>query len=494
MGSAVSRNKNSLAQRTPLAQGTPLAQRARLFVPFRSWRLQLIAGLAAVVVAILSAQSFASASPGATTYQIQPGDTLSAIADATGIAIDKLVNWNSINDPNLIIAGHSLRLSGTSATAANSASPANSASTANPASPANPANPASTAAQPAGQYTVKAGDTVWDIAKTNGASVDDLVQLNGLGNADTLAVGQVLKLPVTAGPIQHTAAVSQKQKPMPGQSQTQSQSPTQSQNQTQSQTQNANSTTPSPKSAPAPKPTQSLLQQKVAAEAARVAGTSVHVGVAATNLVTGEKLAWHADDSFPSASVMKLPILVELERQIAAGNLAWTESLRAEVSAMIAISDNTAANQIASAVHPQSVNETMAKLGLADTHFVNLFNDGRSSSNAGGNVTTPANMAQLLQLIATDQIVSSQASGDIRSLLARNADRSKLVRLLPGDAQVGHKSGWYDGVANDVGIVSVDRVPTRWVIAVFTQNIPDAETGNQLVAAISKAVYDAWAP
>jgi hypothetical protein len=49
-------------------------------------------------------------------------------------------------------------------------------------------------------------------------------------------------------------------------------------------------------------------------------------------------------------------------------------------------------------------------------------------------------------------------------------------------------------VANDVGIVTVDRVPTRWVIAVFTDNVPDAETGNQIVAAISKAVYDAWAP
>jgi beta-lactamase class A len=230
------------------------------------------------------------------------------------------------------------------------------------------------------------------------------------------------------------------------------------------------------------------------AEATRVGGQNVHVGVAAINLVSGEKLAWHADDEFPSASVMKLPILVELERQIAAGNVAWTESLRAEVSAMIAISDNSAANQVAAIVHPASVNDTMVKLGLGGTHFVNLFNDARSSSNPGENQTTPSNMAKLLQLIATDQIVNPQVSGDIRALLARNADRSKLVRLLPPDAQVSHKSGWYDGVANDVGIVSVDRVPTRWVIAVFSENLPDAETGNQLVAAISKAVYDAWAP
>src|SRR5205085_3135550 len=122
---------------------------------------------------------------------------------------------------------------------------------------------------------------------------------------------------------------------------------------------------------------------KIASEAQRVGGQNAHVGVSAINLVSGEKISLHADDSFPSASVMKLPILVELERQIAAGSLSWTESLRAEVTAMIAISDNTAANEVAAAVHPASVNETMSKLGLSGTHFVNLFNDARSSATPG---------------------------------------------------------------------------------------------------------------
>jgi beta-lactamase class A len=420
-------------------QSPSFGERARAFIPLRSWRLQLAGAAIGVVVAILSAQSFASAREGATTYLIQPGDTLSAIASTTGVSIDRLVNLNAIQDPNVIIAGKTLTLN-------DSATPA----------------PTSAVAAP-GQYTIKSGDTLSSIAQANGTTINDLVQLNGLGNADVLAIGQVLRLPVTAGAIQHAAAAATpKAKP---------------------------SATPQP--APAPP---SKLQQKVMSEAQRVAGQNVHVGVAATNLVSGEKLAWHADDEFPSASVMKLPILVELERQIAAGNVSWTESLRAEVSAMIAISDNTAANQVASVVHPGSVNDTMAKLGLGGTHFVNLFNDARSSSNPGENQTTPANMAKLLQLIASDQIVNPQVSSDIRALLARNADRSKLVRLLPADAQVSHKSGWYDGVANDVGIVSVDRVPTRWVIAVFSENLPDAETGNQLVAAMSKAVYDAWAP
>jgi beta-lactamase class A len=215
--------------------------------------------------------------------------------------------------------------------------------------------------------------------------------------------------------------------------------------------------------------------------------------VEAINLVSGERVNVKADESFPSASVMKLPILVELERQIAAGTLTWNDSLRTDAAQMIAVSDNTAANRIADAVSMVAVNDNARKLGLGGTRFLNTFTDARSASNAGQNQTTPANMAHLLELVATDQIVSPAASAEMRGLLARNSDRSKLARLLPGDAKLAHKSGWYDGVANDVGIVTVDRVPTRWVIAVFAEKLPDSETGNQVVAAVSKAVYDAWA-
>ena len=428
-----------------------------MFLPLRSWKLQLLGGAVGVVVAIVSAQSLASAREGATIYQVQPGDTLSAIAITTGIPIDKLVSLNSIKDPNMIVTGQTLAVA--------TATPSSSPTSATSATSATTAVSASSGAQ---QYTVKSGDTLWDIAQTNGVSVDDLVRANSLSNADQLTLGQVLRLPVTATALQRSATVAAPTKPRPGATPT---------------ARPANSAQGS-----------GMLLQKVASQADRIAGSKVHVGVAATNLSTGERLTWHADDPFPSASVMKLPILVELERQIAAGQLSWTESLRAEVSAMIAISDNTAANEIADAIHPQSVNSSMAKIGLSGTRFLNLFNDARSSQNPGENQTTPANMARLLELIANDQIVSAQVSGDIRNLLGRNTDRSKLVRLLPPDAQVAHKSGWYDGVANDVGIVTVKRVPTSWAIAVFSENLPDAETGNQLVAAISKAVYDAWAP
>ncbi len=417
------------------AGATP-GDRLRLFLPGRSWRFQLVAIAAAIAAAILASQSFASATPAAASYVIQPGDTLLTIAATTGVPLDRIANLNGLKNPDVIIAGQKLQLQGgDQPTAAGASAPTG-----------------------AGRYTVKSGDTLWDIARANKVSFDALLKANNVADADKLTVGQLLALP-SGTADQRTAAADQR-------------------------------AAPADQNASAQKP--SSLQQKVLAEAQRVGGANARLGVAAINLTTGERLNIRADESFPSASVMKLPILVELERQVAAGVVKWDDNLRTDAAQMIAVSDNNAANRISDKVSMVAVNDEMRRLGLGGTRFLNSFTDTRAPTNPGQNATTPGNMARLLEMIATDQVVSPPASAEMRGLLARNTDRSKLARLLPGDARIAHKSGWYDGVANDVGIVSVDRVPARWVIAVFTQNVADAETGNQLVATISKVVYDTW--
>src|SRR5262249_59196691 len=141
-------------------------------LPGRSWRLQAVALLFAVVAAVISSQSWASATDAATTYLIQPGDTLLAIAASTGVPMDRLIGINSLNNPDLIIAGQALRLQGGGSTdkvAAAAASPA--------------------------KYTVKQGDTLWQIAKDNGVALDALIAANTLSDADKLTVGQQLNMP-----------------------------------------------------------------------------------------------------------------------------------------------------------------------------------------------------------------------------------------------------------------------------------------------------------
>ncbi len=417
----------------PRARRAPVrprfSDRARLFLPGRTLRLQLLAAGAAIALA-LSAHSFASAREAGATYLIQPGDTLSRIAKSTGVPLDRLVSLNRIGNPDLILAGRPLDLgiepNAEQRAAAESATP---------------------------EYLVRAGDTLSSISARSGASVQALAELNRLQQVDRLMVGQRLKLP----------AGSQVKASSPGEQ----------------------------KTVAAP-PASSALQQRVLAEARRVAGEQARIGVAARNLVTGEQVRLRADERFPSASVMKLPLLVELERQIDTGARAWSDDLRRQATAMMVVSDNAAANRIYDLVGEEQVNATLARQGLKGTKLLNHFADTRDLSASGQNQTTPSDMARLLELIATDAVVSPRASAEMRAFMLQNADRSKLVRLLPGDARVAHKSGWYEGVANDAGIVTVERSGARWAIAVFGEDIPDAETGNQAIAAISRAVYDTW--
>jgi beta-lactamase class A len=440
---------------TPRTSPSRPRRRTRRHIDLRFQALG--AGLA--IAFALSAQSFASAREGATTYLIQPGETLSGIAAATGVSIDRLATMNGLNDPDLIVAGQILQLAG---------------------------SPGAVASGPGG-YTVKEGDTLWQIASSTGTQLDALISLNNLPDPDRLTVGQVLKLPPTG--TAPSAALRAASAPGPSSNPI----PVSGASRASGSDKPAAQSSATDKKPPAKPAATEVLTQRVISEARRVGGPNARFGVVAKNLVTGDRIAVNGGDAFPSASVMKLPILLELERETSSGALPWTESLRAQASAMITVSDNYAADQIADKLGLKAVNDTMARIGLSGTHFRNLFADNRSTQNPGFNDTTAADMARLLEMIASDQVLTPQATADMRGLLARNTDRSKLVRLLPGDARVAHKSGWYEGVANDVGIVNVDRTGKRWVIAVFTQNVSDAETGNQMVAAISRAVYDAWA-
>ena len=207
------------------------------------------------------------------------------------------------------------------------------------------------------------------------------------------------------------------------------------------------------------------------------------------DLVGGQRLAIAADEAFPAASVAKLPILVEVYRQHVAGHRPLTEAARADLRRMIAVSDNDAANRLIARVGLQAINQATVQLGLTGTRLANHF--GTTRPSGGINQTTPADMARLLERLAANRLVNPAADRDVRFLLTLNADGSKIRRGLPAGTPLAHKSGWFAGVANDVGIVTHAR--GSYVLAVFTQGISDPETANETIAAVTRVVHAAWA-
>lgn len=105
--------------------------------------------------------------PTASTYTVKAGDTLSKIAAKFGTTYQELAKLNGIANPNKIYPGQVIKLTGSAPTAAPKA---------------------------AGNYTVKAGDTLSGIAAKFGTTYQELAKINGIANPNKIYPGQVLKL------------------------------------------------------------------------------------------------------------------------------------------------------------------------------------------------------------------------------------------------------------------------------------------------------------
>ena len=106
---------------------------------------------------------------------MQPGETLSQIALDAGVDGATLASLNSLDDPNLLVTGQTLKLP--------------------------------RAASPSNLYTVSEGDTLWAIARQFNTTTNVLVQLNNLEDADHLRLGAVLTLPTSAAPTPSTTVL-----------------------------------------------------------------------------------------------------------------------------------------------------------------------------------------------------------------------------------------------------------------------------------------------
>jgi serine-type D-Ala-D-Ala carboxypeptidase (penicillin-binding protein 5/6) len=238
------------------------------------------------------------------------------------------------------------------------------------------------------------------------------------------------------------------------------------------------------------------------------------VAVVVKHLEGPDQFAHDADEPFPTASLIKVPVMVEFYRQAARGDLdpqlkvalsdddrvpgsgiltphfsAGAElSLRDAVRLMIAFSDNTATNLVLKQIGLPATAATMEELGYSETKIHSyVFRRDSSilperSRRFGLGSTTAAEMARLLETLHRRELVSPDASDEMIAHLHACQDRAKLARFLPPNARLAHKSGSVAAVRCDAGILETPRGPV--VIVVLTADNEDQSWGTENAAEV----------
>jgi N-acyl-D-amino-acid deacylase len=236
------------------------------------------------------------------------------------------------------------------------------------------------------------------------------------------------------------------------------------------------------------------------------------LGLYAKDLTTGEELSLRADEVFPQASSIKIPILVELHRQAKEGKLDLDDlrvihddeqiggsgilgrlrsessrfSLRDLATLMILESDNTATNVLLDRVGLESVNRTLEGWGFGKTRVRRRMMDAAAQARGEENVSTPREAARLLEGLFRDEFLPRSTSLDVLATLKRKKPGPIAAALPPGTV-VANKTGSIPGVACDVGIVYRPRHP--FALAVMTAGSASGR-GEAAITEVARIVWD----
>ncbi|TAK62588.1 MAG: serine hydrolase [Bacteroidetes bacterium] len=258
------------------------------------------------------------------------------------------------------------------------------------------------------------------------------------------------------------------------------------------------------------------------------------VGISAKHISTGETLTIDGDSLFPTASIIKLPVLVELFYQFHEGKLSpdtpipllddakkpgsgilsylhngQTLKLIDIATLMMIESDNTGTNYVIDQLGKEhedklnAVNNRMKSLGLQHTKLQNKLYSFATKKKTweakryGIGFTTPNDMLLLLEKIVKGEIVDRATSDSIIAMMKGQQYLEMAPRYLPfmedSTLWTANKTGSLDEVKNDAGIVSSSK--GTYIYAIFIDNSP--ELGEQIdnkatltVAKISQILYN----
>ncbi len=258
---------------------------------------------------------------------------------------------------------------------------------------------------------------------------------------------------------------------------------------------------------------------------AAVKGFNGDIGIYVKNLRTGKTVSINADTIFPTASIVKVSILLGLMDKIQRGELQYDQEiiykdsllyegsdilgsfksgekilLKKVMMLMLTTSDNTASLWLQSlAGKGTRINEILDSIGLKSTR-VNSRTPGRENNRTqyGWGQTTPAEMGSIFEKIYRNEIFSATACERMMRCLGRNYwDEDEAISQIPPTIEVFSKNGCVNASRSEVLLVNAPTNP--YIFCIFTKNNKDISWKHEneawvMARKISKILWEYFEP
>jgi beta-lactamase class A len=249
------------------------------------------------------------------------------------------------------------------------------------------------------------------------------------------------------------------------------------------------------------------------------------VGVYYRNLTRPDSLLHSADLRMHAASTMKVPVMIQLFRDVEAGRLGLDDSvpvvnafhslvdssvfaldpgddsdstlyarvggkvsLRELVELMITYSSNLATNLLMEMVRADRVTATMRELGADSIQVLRGVEDQKAYDAGLSNTTTARDLGIILAAIAENRAASPASCRQMEAVLSRQHFNEAIPAGLPAGTWVAHKTGEITRIHHDAAIVAVGDT-LRYVLVVMVKGLDSRDSSAALMADISRLVY-----
>jgi beta-lactamase class A len=255
------------------------------------------------------------------------------------------------------------------------------------------------------------------------------------------------------------------------------------------------------------------------------ASGATSVGVYFRDLSRPDSLLHDADVRFHAASTMKVPVMIQVFRDVETGRLKLGDTVevrneftsiadgseyeldRADdsdstlydrigrpvivgelVDLMITASSNLATNILVDLVDPGRITGTMRRLGADSIRVLRGVEDQKAYDAGLNNTTTARDLGVIMGAIAEKRAAGDASCRAMEEILARQRFNEGIPAGLPAGTYVAHKTGWITGLHHDAAIVGAPGGP-RYVLVVLVLGLEDQAASARLIADVARAVH-----